>query len=66
MLPSDRLLAAQPPLSSVLQPLTLDGFTADDDRTFLATLQGEANLPDYLAPGLAAAYAHTSGAARSG
>ncbi len=66
VLPSDRLLAAQPPLSSVLQPLTLDGFTADDDRTFLATLQGEANLPDYLAPGLAAAYAHTSGAARPG
>ena len=66
VLPSEQLLAAQPPLSSVLGPLTLDGLTADDDRTFMETLQGEANLPDYLAPGLAAAYASTSGAARSG
>jgi hypothetical protein len=66
VLPSEQLLAAQPPLSSVLGPLTLDGLTADDDRTFMETLQGEANLPDYLAPGLAAAYASTSGAARPG
>jgi 5-methylthioadenosine/S-adenosylhomocysteine deaminase len=68
-LPNDRMLAAQPPLSSVLGPLgplTLDGLTADDDRAFLETLAGEANLPDYLAPGLAAAYARTSGAARTG
>ena len=60
------MLAAQPPLSSVLVPLTLDGLTADDDHTFLETLEGEANLPGYLAPGLAAAYARTSGAARPG
>jgi hypothetical protein len=66
VVPSAQLLAAQPPLSSVLGPLTLDGLTADDDRTFMETLQGEANLPDYLAPGLATAYARTSGAARSG
>jgi hypothetical protein len=66
VLPSAQLLAAQPPLSSVLGPLTLDGLTADDDRAFMATLQDEANLPDYLAPGLATAYASTSGAARSG
>jgi 5-methylthioadenosine/S-adenosylhomocysteine deaminase len=66
VLPGDRALAAQPPLSSVLGPLTLDGLTADDDRVFLDTLAGEANLPAYLAPGLAAAYARTSGAARSG
>ena len=66
VLPSTQLLAAQPPLSSVLGPLILDGLTADDDRTFMETLQGEANLPDYLAPGLATAYARTSGAARSG
>jgi hypothetical protein len=66
VLPGDRALAAQPPLSSVLGPLTLDALTADDDRVFLDTLAGEANLPAYLAPGLAAAYARTSGAARSG
>jgi 5-methylthioadenosine/S-adenosylhomocysteine deaminase len=66
VLPSDRMPAAQPPLSSILGPLTLDGLTADDDRVFLETLAGEANLPDYLAPGLAAAYARTSGAARPG
>jgi len=66
VLPSDRMLAAQPPLSSVLGPLALDGLTADDDRAFLDTLAGEANLPAYLAPGLAAAYARTPGAARPG
>ena len=49
-------MAAQPPLSSVLGPLTLDGLTVADDSTFLSTLQAEINLPDYLAPGLAAAY----------
>jgi hypothetical protein len=65
-LPSDRMPAAQPPLSSVLGPLTLDGLTADDDRAFLDTLADEANLPDYLAPGLAAVYARTAGAARPG
>jgi 5-methylthioadenosine/S-adenosylhomocysteine deaminase len=66
VLPSDRMLAAQPPLSGVLRPLTLDALTADDDRALLDTLTGQANLPDYLAPGLAAAYARTSGAARPG
>jgi 5-methylthioadenosine/S-adenosylhomocysteine deaminase len=65
-IPEDRALAAQPPLSSILGPLTLDGLTADDDRTFLETLAGETNLPDYLAPGLAAAYARTAGAAGPG
>jgi 5-methylthioadenosine/S-adenosylhomocysteine deaminase len=65
-IPGDRALAAQPPLSSVLGPLTLDGLTTDDDRAFLETLTGETNLPDYLAPGLKAAYARTAGAARPG
>jgi 5-methylthioadenosine/S-adenosylhomocysteine deaminase len=64
--PDRRALAALPPLSSILEPLALDGLTADDDRTFFETLAGEANLPDYLAPGLAAAYARTAGAARPG
>ena len=57
VLPTDRMLAAQPPLSTVLGPLTLDGLTAVDDPAFTATLQAEQNLPPYLAPALAAAYA---------
>ena len=57
VLPSDRMLAAQPPLSTVLGPLALDGLTAVDDQAFMATLQAEQNLPAYLAPALAAAYA---------
>jgi hypothetical protein len=64
-IPAGRALAAQPPPSSVLGPLELDGLTGDDDRAFLETLAGEANLPDYLAPGLVAAYAR-AGAARPG
>jgi 5-methylthioadenosine/S-adenosylhomocysteine deaminase len=57
VLPTDHMLAAQPPLSTVLGPLTLDGLTVADDPTFMSTLQAEINLPDYLAPALAAAYA---------
>jgi 5-methylthioadenosine/S-adenosylhomocysteine deaminase len=57
VLPTDRMLAAQPPLSTVLGPLTLDGLTVVDDPAFTATLQAEQNLPPYLAPALAAAYA---------
>jgi 5-methylthioadenosine/S-adenosylhomocysteine deaminase len=56
VVPSEQMMAAQPPLSSVLGPLTLDGLSVADDPTFLSTLQAEINLPDYLAPGLAAAY----------
>jgi hypothetical protein len=41
----------------VLGPLTLDGLTVADDPAFMATLQAEQNLPPYLAPALAAAYA---------
>jgi hypothetical protein len=52
------VVAAQPPLSQVLVPLTLDGLTAIDDPTFFQTLHGERNLPEYLAPALAAAYGH--------
>ena len=35
----------------------LDGLTVADDPAFLTILQAEPNLPDYLAPALAAAYA---------
>jgi len=52
------VVAAQPPLSEVLVPLTLDGLTAIDDAAFFATLHQEMNLPEYLAPALAAAYGH--------
>ena len=55
------MLAAQPPLSTVLGPLTLDGLTVADDPAFMATLQAEQNLPPYLAPALAAAYATGAG-----
>jgi 5-methylthioadenosine/S-adenosylhomocysteine deaminase len=57
VVPSEAMMAAQPPLSSVLGPLELDGLTAVDDSTFWSTLLGEKNLPDYLAPALAEAYA---------
>ncbi len=57
VVPAAGLLAAQPPLSTVLGPLTLDGLTVADDPAFMATLQAEQNLPAYLAPALAAAYA---------
>jgi 5-methylthioadenosine/S-adenosylhomocysteine deaminase len=57
VLPTEGALAAQPPLSTVLGPLTLDGLTIDDDPAFLATLQAETNLPAGLAAGIAAAYA---------
>jgi cytosine/adenosine deaminase-related metal-dependent hydrolase len=58
--PTMRMLAAQPPLSEVLEPLVLDGLTAVDDATYFETLAGEIDLPDYLAPSLAAAYGHGS------
>ncbi|MGN6380799.1 MAG: amidohydrolase family protein [Gaiellales bacterium] len=54
--PIPEVVAAQPRLSSVLEPLTLDGLTAIDDDAFFETLAGEQNLPPYLAPSLAAAY----------
>jgi hypothetical protein len=57
VLPAAGMLAAQPPLSTVLGPLTLDGLAVADDPAFMATLQAEQNLPPYLAPALAAAYA---------
>jgi cytosine/adenosine deaminase-related metal-dependent hydrolase len=57
VLPSEPMLAAQPPLSTVLVPLALDALAAVDDPAFMATLQAEQNLPAYLAPALAAAYA---------
>jgi 5-methylthioadenosine/S-adenosylhomocysteine deaminase len=57
VLPTDRMLAAQPPLSTVLGPLTLDWLTVVDDPAYMATLQAEQNLPPYLAPALATAYA---------
>jgi hypothetical protein len=57
VLPSEPMLAAQPPLSTVLGPLALDGLTAVDDQAFMTTLRAEQNLPAYLAPALAAAYA---------
>jgi hypothetical protein len=58
--PTMRMLAAQPPLSEVLEPLELDGLTAVDDAAYFETLAGEIDLPDYLAPSLAAAYGHGS------
>jgi len=57
VLPTDRMLAAQAPLSTVLGPLTLDGLTVVDDPAFMTTLEAEHNLPPYLAPAVAAAYA---------
>ena len=56
--PIPEVVAAQPPLSDVLVPLTLDGLTAVDDATYFETLGAEMNLPAYLAPALAAAYGH--------
>ena len=56
--PIPEVVAAQPPLSDILVPLTLDGLTAVDDASFFETLGGEMNLPEYLAPALAAAYGH--------
>jgi 5-methylthioadenosine/S-adenosylhomocysteine deaminase len=57
VLPTAGMLAAQPPLSTVLGPLTLDGLTVVDDPAFMSTLQTETNLPAGLAAGIAAAYA---------
>ena len=48
--------AAGPPLSEILEPLELDPLTVADDRDFLATIDAEPNLPDYLAPGLRRLY----------
>jgi hypothetical protein len=55
-IPSEALLAAQPPLTDILVPLELDALTAIDDPTFFHTLLAEQNLPAYLAPNLAQAY----------
>jgi 5-methylthioadenosine/S-adenosylhomocysteine deaminase len=57
VVPPAAMQAAAPPLSTVLGPLELDGLTVDDDPAYLETLQAEANLPDGLAAGIAAAYA---------
>jgi hypothetical protein len=57
VLPTAGMLAAQPPLSTVLGPLALDGLTVVDDPAFMSTLQTEINLPAGLAAGIAAAYA---------
>jgi hypothetical protein len=40
-----------------LVPLTLDPLTIADDPDFLKTLDHEANLPAYIAPGVRALYA---------
>ena len=44
------------PLSQVLEPLALDPLTVADDPTFLARLQAQPNLPDYVETGLPALY----------
>jgi cytosine/adenosine deaminase-related metal-dependent hydrolase len=50
--------AAKPkPLSELLGPLSLDPLTVADDDTWLDTIDGEANLPDWMAPGLRRLYA---------
>jgi cytosine/adenosine deaminase-related metal-dependent hydrolase len=55
--PVDRAeAAATEPLSSLLSPIDLDALTVADDSNWLAGLEQEKNLPDYVLPGLRALY----------
>ena len=44
------------PLSEILGPLELDGLTVADDEGWLKTIDGEKNLPNWVAPGLRKLY----------
>jgi 5-methylthioadenosine/S-adenosylhomocysteine deaminase len=52
------LVTAAPsrPLSELLGPLPLDGLTVVDDEGWLTTIDGEMNLPKWVAPGLRKLY----------
>jgi hypothetical protein len=50
--PLDRPPAEHAPISSLLEPLTLDALTVADDPGWLDRIAAERNLPDYLAPAL--------------
>jgi cytosine/adenosine deaminase-related metal-dependent hydrolase len=54
--PRDRPQAAAAPISSLLEPMTLDALTVADDPPFLDRVAQEANLPPWLAPGLKQLY----------
>jgi cytosine/adenosine deaminase-related metal-dependent hydrolase len=48
--------AAAPPLSTILQPITLDPLTVADDRDFLAEIAKQPNVPEPVRIGLAQLY----------
>lgn len=48
--------AASKPLSELLGPLPLDPLTVVDDKDWLTTIDGEMNLPAWVAPGLRSLY----------
>ncbi len=54
--PTDRAAAAAVPISSLLEPITLDSLTVADDPGFLDRVAAEKNLPSWLAPGLKRLY----------
>jgi cytosine/adenosine deaminase-related metal-dependent hydrolase len=54
--PTDKAMAAAPPISSLLSPIKLDALTVADDKTFLDRVGKQINLPDYIAPGLRELY----------
>jgi hypothetical protein len=52
----DASRALSAPLSQILTPLTLDPLTVADDKTFLARLLTQPNLPDFVKAGLPRLY----------
>jgi cytosine/adenosine deaminase-related metal-dependent hydrolase len=54
--PTELAPAAAAPISSLLEPMSLDPLTVADDPGFLDQVSHEANLPAWLAPGLRALY----------
>jgi 5-methylthioadenosine/S-adenosylhomocysteine deaminase len=48
--------AAAPPLSTILQPLTLDPLTVADDPGWLKAIEQETNLPGFVRTGLRGLY----------
>lgn len=48
--------AASAPLSTLLQPITLDPLTVADDADFLTTIANQPNVPEAVSAGLAGLY----------
>ena len=56
VLASVSLRAAAAPLSTILEPITLDPLTVADDPNFLTMIANQPNVPDPIRTGLAQLY----------